>query len=86
LAASQVALTEATASHDGAALELKDTKNACTAKKDEYEHRQETRSGEIAAMGQAIEILEKITGVRTMESKGYSFLQVPRRSRTRVRR
>merc|ERR1719240_432148 len=36
----------------------------------EYERRSKTRADEIAAMSKAIEILTKITGVRTPESKG----------------
>merc|ERR1719218_394385 len=35
-----------------------------------------TRDGEFAAMQQAIEILEKVTGVRTPEEKGVVFTQL----------
>merc|ERR550537_2116635 len=37
---------------------------------DQYNQHMKTREGELEAMSQAIEILEKVTGVRSPESKG----------------
>merc|ERR1719146_205455 len=49
---------------------LDDTKTTCKKRGDEYEQHMKTRDGEYAAMQQAIEILEKVTGVRAPEDKG----------------
>merc|ERR1719389_1519512 len=43
---------------------LKETTTTCKKRADEYEQHMTTRDGELAAMQQAIEILEKVTGVR----------------------
>merc|ERR1719199_1268919 len=51
---------------------LKDTTTTCKKRGDEYEQHMKTRDGEYAAMQQAIEILEKVTGVRAPEDKGIS--------------
>merc|ERR1719460_2311259 len=48
----------------------------CHERKEEYERRTKTRADEIEAMGKAIEILSKVTGVRTPESKGISLMEV----------
>merc|ERR1719331_105952 len=48
----------------------------CHELKEEYERRTKTRADEIEAMGKAIEILSKVTGVRTPESKGISLMEV----------
>merc|ERR1719146_635234 len=55
---------------------LKETTTTCKKRGDEYEQHMTTRDGELAAMQQAIEILEKVTGVRTPEEKGVTFVQV----------
>merc|ERR1719389_1289242 len=52
---------------------LDETKTTCKKRGDEYEQHMKTRDGEFAAMQQAIEILEKVTGVRTPEEKGVAF-------------
>jgi chromosome segregation ATPase len=49
---------------------LTDTTTTCKKRGDEYEQHMKTREGETAAMQQAIEILEKVTGVRSPEEKG----------------
>jgi chromosome segregation ATPase len=49
---------------------LDDTKTTCRQRGEEFDERMKTREGEIKAMSEAIEALEKITGVRTPESKG----------------
>jgi len=56
--------------------ELDETKQKCNTRADEYNERMQRRAGETAAMGQAIEVLEKITGTRTPESKGVSLMQL----------
>jgi len=63
-------LDEATKARDADQTVLDETKMTCRTRGDEYDLRTKTRAGEIEAMGQAIEVLEKITGVRTPESKG----------------
>merc|ERR1719321_2364649 len=55
---------------------LKETTTTCKKRGDEYEQHMKTRDGEYAAMQQAIEILEKVTGVRTPEDKGVVFTQL----------
>merc|ERR1719465_352873 len=55
---------------------LDETKTTCKTRGDEYEQHQTTRAGETEAMQQAIEILEKVTGVRTPDSKGIGFVQL----------
>merc|ERR1719281_2338053 len=49
---------------------LKDTTTTCKKREDQYNQHMKTREGEPEAMSQAIEILEKVTGVRSPESKG----------------
>merc|ERR1719163_1531908 len=49
---------------------LKETVTTCKKRGDQYNQHMKTRAGELAAMDQAIEILEKVTGVRSPESKG----------------
>merc|ERR1719163_2185634 len=49
---------------------LDETKTTCKKRGDEYEQHMKTRDGEYEAMSQAIEILEKVTGVRAPEDKG----------------
>ena len=51
----------------------------CNERKEEYEKRTKTRADEIEAMGKAIEILSKVTGVRTPESKGISLIQISKK-------
>merc|ERR1719146_587245 len=58
---------------------LDDTTTTCKKRGDEYEQHMKTREGELEAMQQAIEILEKVTGVRAPEDKGIAstvFLQL----------
>merc|ERR1719182_1128518 len=57
---------------------LTETTTTCKKRADEYEQHQTTRAGETEAMQQAIEILEKVTGVRTPEDKGITptFVQL----------
>merc|ERR1719146_638189 len=55
---------------------LKETTTTCKKRGDENEQHMKTREGELAAMQQAIEILEKVTGVRTPEEKGVVFVQL----------
>jgi hypothetical protein len=70
LATAESTLSEATSNRDADAAVLEETKTLCHDRKMEYERRSKTRAGEIEAMSKAIEILTKITGVRTPESKG----------------
>merc|ERR1719389_1528800 len=57
---------------------LTETTTTCKKRADEYDQHQKTRAGELEAMQQAIEILEKVTGVRTPEEKGITptFVQL----------
>jgi len=55
---------------------LTDTTTTCKKRGDEYEQHMKTREGELAAMQQAIEILTKVTGVRTPEEKGVTLVQL----------
>jgi hypothetical protein len=55
---------------------LDETTTTCKTRGDEYEQHMKTRDGELQAMQQAIEILTKVTGVRTPESKGIGFTQL----------
>merc|ERR1719443_1196367 len=48
---------------------LTETTTTCKKRGDEYEQHMKTREGELAAMQQAIDILTKVTGVRTPEEK-----------------
>merc|ERR1719440_626590 len=75
LATAESTLTEATSARDADTTVLDETKSLCEERKNEYERRTKTRADEIEAMGKAIEILTKITGVRTPESKGISLIQ-----------
>merc|ERR1719261_854517 len=57
---------------------LTETTTTCKKRADEYDQHQTTRAGETEAMQQAIEILEKVTGVRAPEDKGITptFVQL----------
>jgi len=79
LATAESDLSEAESALQSADTVLKDTQSTCRTRADEWEERSKTRAGEVAAMGQAIEVLEKITGVRTPESKGISFIQMSKK-------
>merc|ERR1719197_1032561 len=79
LSTAESTLSEATSARDADATVLAETKQLCHERKEEYERRTKTRADEIEAMGKAIEILSKVTGVRTPESKGISLLQVAKK-------
>jgi len=81
LSSAQSDLESATETKTTAATELEETKTKCRTRADEFDQRQATRKGEMAAMAQAVEVLEKITGVRTPESKGItpSLLQISKK-------
>jgi len=81
LASAESDLSSATETRNSAQTELDETKTKCRTRADEFDTRTKTRAGEIAAMAQAVEVLEKITGVRTPESKGItpSFVQLSKR-------
>jgi len=70
LSTAESTLSEATSARDADTTVLDETKTLCNERKLEYEKRTKTRADEIEAMGKAIEILSKVTGVRTPESKG----------------
>merc|ERR1740127_84942 len=70
LANTQADLKEATDGHIADSTVLKDTVTPCKKREDQYNQHMKTREGELEAMSQAIEILEKVTGVRSPESKG----------------
>merc|ERR1719453_2841613 len=70
LANTQSDLKEATDGHMADSSVLKDTVTTCKKREDQYNQHMKTREGELEAMQQAIEILEKVTGVRSPESKG----------------
>merc|ERR1719487_2626013 len=55
---------------------LTETTTTCKKRGDEYEQHMKTRKGELEAMQQAIEILEKVTGVRAPEEKGVVLTQL----------
>merc|ERR1719263_2503145 len=74
------------ADRDAAATLLSDTQQTCKTRADEWAERSERRAGEIKAMGEAVEVLEKVTGVRTPESKGISFIQLTRLPKGDVRK
>merc|ERR1719191_80680 len=75
LSTAESTLSEATAARDADKTVLEETKALCHERKMEYERRTKTRADEIEAMDKAIEILSKVTGVRTPESKGISLIQ-----------
>merc|ERR1719181_2143889 len=75
-AGAEADLNDATEARNSAQTVLDDTKKTCTTRADEFEDRTKRRAGEVEAMKQAVEILEKITGTRTPEEKGISFLQL----------
>jgi uncharacterized small protein (DUF1192 family) len=79
LASAEADLQSSTETLQTAQMELDETKQKCRTRADEFSERVQRRDGETAAMGQAIEVLEKITGVRTPESKGISFVQVAKK-------
>jgi len=70
LANTQQDLKEATDGHLADTTVLKETVTTCKTREDQYNQFMKTREGELEAMAQAIEILEKVTGVRSPESKG----------------
>jgi len=76
LSTSESNLKEATENRDADQMVLDETKTTCRTKTGEYERRMKTRAGETEAMAQAIEILGKVIGVRTPESKGVTLLQL----------
>merc|ERR1719271_2282648 len=79
LATAESTLSEATSARDADTTVLDETKQLCHERKEEYEKRTKTRADEIEAMDKAIEILSKVTGVRTPESKGISLIQVAKK-------
>jgi len=79
LSSAESTLSEATSARDADQTVLDETKQLCHERKEEYERRSKTRADEIEAMGKAIEILSKVTGVRTPESKGITLLQVAKK-------
>merc|ERR1719487_567384 len=70
LATADATLKEATAGRDADQTVLDDTKTTCRQRGEEFDERTKTRAGEVKAMAEAIEALEKITGVRAPEDKG----------------
>jgi len=70
LATNQAALTEAEDSLLADKTVLAETTTTCKTRADEYDYNMKTRAKEIEAMSQAIEVMSKVTGVRTPESKG----------------
>jgi len=76
LATAKQDLKDATDAHNTAAQVLSDTTTTCKTRADEWAERSERRAGEIQAMEEAVEVLEKVTGVRTPESKGISLIQL----------
>merc|ERR1719327_782732 len=79
LSTAESTLSEATSARDADQTVLDETKQLCHERKEEYERRSKTRADEIEAMGKAIEILSKVTGVRTPESKGISLIQISKK-------
>merc|ERR1719181_2588262 len=69
LANTQADLKEATDGRIADTTVLKETITTCTKREDQYNQHMKTREGELEAMSQAIEILEKVTGVRKPEDK-----------------
>merc|ERR1719453_1492558 len=72
LANTQQDLKEATDGHLADTTVLKETITTCKTREEQYNQFMKTREGELEAMSQAIEVLEKVTGVRSPESKGVS--------------
>merc|ERR1719271_1001226 len=70
LANTQSDLKEATDGHMADTTVLQETITTCKKREDQFNQHMKTRDGELEAMQQAIEIMEKVTGVRTPESKG----------------
>jgi len=69
-------LESAEGERSGAKTILDETTSQCRTRSEEWDERQKRRAGEIEAMQGAIEVLAKVTGVRTPESKGVTmFLQ-----------
>merc|ERR1719191_1597578 len=79
LATAESTLSEATSARDADVTVLEETKQLCHERKEEYERRTKTRADEIEAMSKAIEILSKVTGVRTPESKGITLMEVSKK-------
>jgi hypothetical protein len=65
LVTAKASLEEAEADLESDENSLTDTKKMCMMKKDEWEERSTLRAHELDAMGAAIKILAKVTGVRT---------------------
>jgi hypothetical protein len=79
LATQQAALQEAEDSLLADKTVLSETTTTCKTRADEYDFNMKTRAKEVEAMSEAIEVMEKVTGVRSPESKGIEtvgFLQV----------
>merc|ERR1719453_830502 len=76
LANTQSDLKEAQDGHMADTTVLKETITTCKKREDQYNQHMKTREGELEAMSQAIEILEKVTGVRSPESKGVATTAV----------
>jgi hypothetical protein len=76
LATAQSAKADAERDRDTASTVLSDTTTTCKTRAEEWDERSSRRDGEVEAMNMAIEVLEKVTGVRTPESKGISFIQL----------
>jgi len=70
LATQQAALQEAEDSLLADKTVLAETTTTCKTRADEYDFNMKTRAKEIEAMSQAIEVMSKVTGVRTPDSKG----------------
>jgi hypothetical protein len=70
LATAEATLKESTAGRDADQTVLDDTKTTCRQRAEEFDERMKTRAGEVKAMSEAIEALEKITGVRAPADKG----------------
>merc|ERR1719453_690926 len=79
LSTAESTLSEATSSRDADTTVLEETKSLCHERGEEYDRRSKTRADEIEAMGKAIEILSKVTGVRTPESKGITLLEISKK-------
>merc|ERR1719498_1632801 len=69
LANTQADLKEAEDGYLADTTVLKETVTTCKKREDQYNQHMKTREGELEAMSQAIEILEKVTGVRKPEDK-----------------
>jgi DNA repair exonuclease SbcCD ATPase subunit len=79
LSTAESELQESTEARDTAQTVLDETTAACTTRATEWTERSARREGEMKAMKEAVEILQKVTGVRKPSDKldvvAYSFLQ-----------